>query len=204
MMAPFVFASGGQLAFVFGSTQPYPAVLIDPLVSEHTSFAPGTKYASACTPRPTHTRRNFGPTTAHLPSLHLPLSHSSSESQSSPSAFLPVHLPPEHVPLVHSLSDSHSSPPAFFSTHLPSPHVPLLHSSFFSQSSPASLVPLLHPGKPGGHSGPVDVSAHCFGGSPPGRLGGGPAMSERTGTVNGLFRLPEVATGSFWSLKPSM
>src|SRR5882672_6918710 len=141
--------------------------------------------------------------TAHLSSLHLPLSHSSSVSHASPSAFLPVHLPPEHVPLVHSLSDSHSSPPAFFSRHLPSVHVPLLHSSFLSHSSPPAFLGFPHPGKSGGHS----LSAppeHGLGGSWSGRLGGSPAICTLTGTVKGLLRLPDVATGSLFSLNPWM
>ena len=54
-------------------------------------------------------------------------------------------------------------------------------------------------GKSGGHS---PVSAHCSGGSSPGRLGAGPAICRFTGTVNGLAFVPELATGSCWSLKP--
>src|ERR1019366_6571648 len=139
-------------------------------LTTQTPVAPGSAYQSACTPSP---NQPFGALLlaaleAHLFCLQRSLSQSSSASHSSPSAFLPAHLPPEHEPLSHSSSLEQSSPPAFF------------------------LPP--HPGKPGGHS---PVSAHCSGGSSPGKLGLGPMIWAVTGTVNGLPRVPEVATGSF-------
>src|SRR5579859_896037 len=176
---------------------------MSPVVARHTLFAAGMRYQSSDTATPSHTRGNGPPPLEHLPSLHEPLSHSSPDSQSSPPPFLAaVHLPSEQVPLAHSSSLPQSSPPAFLSAHLPPTHALLEHCTSLSQSSPAPFL-LLQPGKSGGHSAPAS-SPHCLGGSCPGSAGAGPVICALTGTVYGLLRLPDVATGSLPALKPWM
>src|SRR5580692_1563876 len=159
---------------------------MDPVVSEHTLLAPGMTYASMLKETPIQIFLNLPPPPppppVHFSSLHLPLSHPSSASHSSPPAFFAAaHLSSVHVPLVHSSSLAQSSPPAFFSLHLPPTHELLVQSLSFSQSSPEPFL-LLQPGKSGGHSAPA-ISPHCLGGSCPGSDGGGPLMVALTGTV---------------------
>ena len=90
----------------------------------------------------------------HLPSLHRLLSQSSSESQSSPSVFLPAHFPLEHVPLVHSLSGAAIVPssPSCRRTSRRRTGVCSNTLELFEQSSPSDFFFPPQPGKSGGHS----------------------------------------------------
>src|SRR5580658_8367174 len=183
---PFVASVGGN-RLPEESTQLYPVLVavdtmgiwyIAPFVGPGTAqtLAPaGMMYQSACKPTPSHTRWNSDALATHLPFLHLLLSHSSLDSQSSPSLFFETHLPSEHEPLWHSASESQLSPASFSSAHLPSLHEPASHSMPFVQAAPGAFLPLLQPGKSGGHSAPA-LSSHWTGAGSPGKPGGAPAI----------------------------
>src|ERR1700722_4440653 len=201
MMALFSAGLDGNAAPLLGSRQAYPALLMAPVVREQTFCAPGTISMSSDRASPTHSRWNFPPPppSEHLPDLQESLSPSSLLSQSSPPDFLAaLHFSPEQEPLAHSSAFSQSSPPPFFSAHFPPTHALLVHCESLSQSSPEAFL-LLHPGKSGGHSAPAS-SPHCLGALCPGSDGAGPEICALTGTVYGLLRLPEVATGSLPAL----
>src|SRR5580704_9164129 len=129
---------------------------------------------SSCTPNPSQTRENLPPPpppSVHFSSTHLPLSHWSSASQSSPGAFLlppAAHLLSWHEPLLHSPSLSQASPNSLPpSAQALSMHEWLLQSLSASQASPASLPAAAQPSMPGGQSspGPPPLSPHALGGS---------------------------------------